>query len=177
METKPVFIRRPYDGMRLAVKKEITQPSMTKQADKAACDVNAIMAKYHKTGVITSINRRQPRYDDVSNATNYHDAINIVLEAEEAFAGLSAKVRKAFDNDPGQLLAALDDPEQHDMLRELGILQEGQQVPEASLPGSDDPNTGRKGPKQRSEARSGVNAPPGTRKGAPEPQSGSEDPE
>lgn len=113
------MIRKPYDRHeRYAI--EFTEPSLTKQSMAAECDINVIMARYQRTGVVPQM--IGGRFEDVSHVTSYHDAWNIILEAQDAFLRLPATVRKAFNNDPGEFLAAFEDPESHAMLRELGIM-------------------------------------------------------
>lgn len=115
------MIRKPYEPReRYAI--EFTEPSLAKQSMAAECDINVIMARYQRTGVVPQI--IGGAYEDVSHVTSYHDAWNIILEAQDMFMRLPAQVRKAFDNDPAKLLAAIEDPESHAMLRELGIMSE-----------------------------------------------------
>lgn len=49
--------------------------------------------------------------------------MNTLLTAQEAFAGLPAKIRDHFGNDPAQFLAAFYDSKQEDQLREWGLLR------------------------------------------------------
>lgn len=132
------MIRKPYDAHeRYAL--EFTEPSLTKQSMAAECDINVIMAKYQRTGVVPQLVNGV--YEDVSNVTSYHDAMQTILDAQDMFMQLPAVVRKAFDNDPAMLLAAVEDPESHDMLRELGLLNgdpEGGETQSGSPPSGSD---------------------------------------
>lgn len=135
---KAIKFRTPYDGSRNPVDVHFTKPSRTKQSFAAECDINNIMAKYQQTGVLEHTDKRQPQYLDVSNVTNYYDAIQTIMEAEAAFAELPAKVRKHFDNDPAAYLAAFEDPDQRDDLVALGLI-EAPEVPQAPPEGSQEP--------------------------------------
>ncbi len=121
-------IRKPYDGERVRVLVE-TGPSMTKQAHKDECDINRIMAKYQKTGVITHVSRYSMEYGDATNL-DYQTALNTVLEAQRMFADLPSSVRRRFDEDPAQFLAFVQDPENVEEMRSLGLVD----IPEEPIP-------------------------------------------
>lgn len=95
--------------------------SMTKQSFKDECDVNTILAQYQNTGVITHLNSRQLEYLDNTTHDNYHSSINLVLEAQNAFDQLPAKVRKRFENEPAKLLEFMADPANYKEAVELGL--------------------------------------------------------
>ena len=59
----------------------ITGESMTKQSFKGECDVNKIMAKFEKTGIIDHYAKYAPTYGEVP-AANLLDAMQIVATAE-----------------------------------------------------------------------------------------------
>lgn len=118
-----ITVRHPYDGERYRFEKEFTGVSMTKQSFKDECDINKIVDRYQRTGIIDHQERRQPRFEDCIDAKDYHNAMIAVLDAQDAFADLPAAVRKRFGNDPAALLAALEDPDQVEDLTKLGILK------------------------------------------------------
>jgi len=49
--------------------------------------------------------------------------MHVLMQAEEAFSNLPARVRAHFDNDPARFLAAFSDERQADQLREFGLLK------------------------------------------------------
>ena len=106
-----------YDGavpsvrsLRRRVAFECVGPSCTKQAFADECDINQIMLRFQRTGVISHVNTRTGEFMDVSNVLDYREALESVRKAEELFMGLPAKVRGRFDNDAGAYLAFLQDP-------------------------------------------------------------------
>lgn len=117
-----------------------TGPSRAKQNFKAECDINTIMRKFEKTGVIEHVKQHGARYGDfIDTPQSYQDAVNQVIEAEKMFLSLPAKVRKAFDNDPGELLASVEaanhgDADQVDRLSRLGLLKTTAQPAPAGAP-------------------------------------------
>ncbi|AKO71499.1 minor CP 1 [Chimpanzee faeces associated microphage 3] len=69
-------------------------PSLTIQSEKAQCDINAIIARYKKTGVVDHIKRDQPLYADCEQAiTDLEKARILVEDTEEAFWMLPSSVR------------------------------------------------------------------------------------
>ena len=99
-----------------------TRPSLTKQSFRDETNINGIMAKYEKTGLIAHVNEHKGQYGDYSGAQDYHSSMNQVLAAQEAFGSLPSSIRKRFENDPGAFLAFMDDPENEGEARQLGLL-------------------------------------------------------
>lgn len=101
----------------------VGEVSMTKQSMKAECDINNILSQYKKTGMITHIKNNAPLYVDLPDAIDYQTSLNILMQADVAFAALPSKVRDRFGNDPERFLAAFSDPALLPELRELGLLK------------------------------------------------------
>lgn len=95
--------------------------SRTKQSFKAECDINNIMAKYQKTGSLAHAQQHQGEYGFAS-AVSFHEAMNIVTQAEQMFASLPSTLRNRFSNDPGAYLDFVQNPDNEDEMRELGLL-------------------------------------------------------
>lgn len=115
----------PYEKLvRKPVKMGFKKPSRTKQAFKAECDINNILNKYQKTQLLTHVNRQQGSYGDFSNVTDYQTALNTVIQAQEAFLGLPAKVRAKFQNDPSQFVQYVSDSSNYDEAIKLGLIDD-----------------------------------------------------
>lgn len=113
-------IRKPY-APRERLPFECQGPSMTRQSEMPSCDINRIMAKYQKTGVLEHARIHQGRYGDFIGAPEYQEAVNQVIAAQDAFASLPSSVRKKFDNDPAAFLAFAQDPANLDAMVDLGL--------------------------------------------------------
>lgn len=81
--------------------------SLTEQHHEKACNINSIMAKYTKTGLITHINRRTPTFGDVTGA-DFQAAQNLVAAQKTIFHELPAQIRAEFNNDPAEYLALVE---------------------------------------------------------------------
>lgn len=86
------------------------------------CDINLIMAKYKKTGILPSSARSAAaRYGDFSQVPTFAEMQDKINAAQEVFAALPAKVRKQFDNDPSQFLQAAETAEGRELMKQLGL--------------------------------------------------------
>ena len=97
-----------------------TQKSKTQQHSKDEVDVNKIMERYTRTGVIDHVNKHQPFYGDIPS-DSYHESMNIVADANSMFQELPATVRKYFQNDPSNFLSYVQDPDNAEKLQEMGL--------------------------------------------------------
>ncbi len=93
----------------------------TKQSFAEESNINLIMAKYEKTGMLDHFNEHQGEYADFIGASDYHTSMNLIREAGEAFMTIPAGVRAKFANDPAQFLAFVQDAENLDQMVEMGL--------------------------------------------------------
>lgn len=109
----------------------------TKQSHKDETDINSIMKRFEKTGMIEFINSHEPKYGDVT-AMDYQTSMQNVAQANEMFADLPAKVRDRFDNDPAELLEFLDNPANREEAVLLGLVEPQKEPnPETPVPGKE----------------------------------------
>jgi len=114
-------IRKAYDRTRLTFK--TVGESMTHQSMAPECDINRIMAKWQKTGVIEHANQFQGQYGDFSEIPTYQEAMDKVIRGQEVFMTLPSSIRRMFDNDPGQFLEFATDPKNLDQMIEMGLAE------------------------------------------------------
>lgn len=106
------------------------QPSLTQQHQKDETDINKIMKRFVKTGIIDHVNKHQPHYGE-NTAIDYQQSLDIIIQAENMFAELPSQARKHFDNDPKAFLKFVEDPNNHDKLYDLGLSNTPPSVPDA----------------------------------------------
>lgn len=97
-------------------------PSRTEQHHANEVDINKIVSRYQKTGVMPLRDGR-PSYGDFAGISDYHSACEAVREAERGFMTLPPDLRKRFKNDPGELVAFLADEGNRDEAVELGLVK------------------------------------------------------
>lgn len=100
-------------------------PSMTQQHFKDEADINFIMARYQKTGVLVdplTQTTRKPIFDDFSELGDFRDHQQAILDAQERFMALPSSIRARFANDPAELLEWLSNPANKEEAMELGLM-------------------------------------------------------
>jgi phage internal scaffolding protein len=100
----------------------------TKQSFKSECDINHIINKFHKTGILEHQRQILPRFMDVS-AVDYQEALNLTIEAGEMFEALPSQIRNMCDNDPAKFLQYIQDPKNKDELVKFGLLEPKKPAP------------------------------------------------
>lgn len=106
-----------------------TNPMMTKQSFKDECDINRILAVAEQTGLVGHVNNAEGQYLNVSSVPDYQTSINLVRNADQAFANLPAGIRRRFQNDPVEFLAFMGDEENLDEAIEMGLLPQAVDPP------------------------------------------------
>lgn len=103
--------------------------TMTKQSMKNECDINVIMKKFEKTGVVTHLNERQGNYVDFSEGFDFHSCMNRVKAATDMFMTLPASLRGHFNNDPGYFLEFVSNPANEGAMIDLGLKKKPEVAP------------------------------------------------
>lgn len=98
------------------------EPSMTVQADANEADINKIIKRFEKAGMVTRLNSNQPFFGDVSEFDGLQDAIIKVEAADERFMALPADIRERFSNDPVELVQFLSDTNNRPEAEKLGLV-------------------------------------------------------
>lgn len=119
------------------------QPHLTEQHHRKDVDTSSIVERWYRTGVPPT-HARQNGWYGVVPQIDYQQAQNLVIRAEQTFAGLPATVRAQFDNDPGEFLKFAADPENEneirDFLGERGSPGEPENEPEPEEDEEDEEN-------------------------------------
>lgn len=99
------------------------QKTATQQQFRDECNVNSIMRRYTKTGVLPESYNPSSNYKDVSSVPDFMTIKDQMMRAEEAFMNLPVKIRKEFDHDPIQFLQFIANPENKEKAQSLGLLK------------------------------------------------------
>jgi len=89
----------------------------TKQSFAKECDINNIMKRYEKDGIVNHFNKYGGMYGDFTGITDYASAVERIERMQEDFMRLPASVRERFANDPGQLVSAAEQLSEEDFMR------------------------------------------------------------
>lgn len=102
-------------------------PSRAKQEMRDECDINYLMDRFQRTGVLVDpsmVGKRQAAFEDYTDVGDFTDCQNRLVAAREAFESLDAKVRRRFANDPGRVIEFLSDVSNRSEAIALGLIAE-----------------------------------------------------
>ena len=100
---------------------QTTGESITQQQFKAECDVNNILAKYKRTGMLSHIQKHQGNFGDFSSIEDYQSSLGKLMQAQQSFESLPSELRAKFENDPAQLISFLSDEKNNAEAVKLGL--------------------------------------------------------
>jgi len=107
-------------GAKLKVQSINNDPSMTKQSLKDDADVNKIIKRYNKTGVLPNMNKLEAVYGEITSQ-DLQDAINKVDASYEAFAEVPAPIRALFNNNAGDFIDYATNPQNIKQMTNWGL--------------------------------------------------------
>lgn len=96
----------------------------TRQEFAKDVDINRIVSRYHKTGKLPDMIKRNPIYGDFSSLPDYQEALNIVSKANDQFDALPVEVKDRMNYNPEKFLEFVADPKNKDEMKKLGLLKE-----------------------------------------------------
>ncbi len=117
-----------------AVKDEC--PNNTQQNQKDQCDINRIMSRFERTGVLQGPQGpgSEAQFGDFSECTDYRSSLERIFKIDGLFEQLSAKAKKKFKNDPQRLFEFLENPKNREEAIELGLVEKPEPPQEPKTP-------------------------------------------
>lgn len=109
---------RPYPRLKTPVIGE----TLTKSAFKDECDINKIMGKYLKTGILPRLNPNKPNYG-FAPSFDFREAMELVQNMNSNFDELPVDIRKQFGFDPALFLEFVEDPANGPKMAAMGLLE------------------------------------------------------
>lgn len=112
-----------------AFKRERTHPvmeteSMTEQSHGNSVEIHHILKKYRAQGIdLFNDNVLANWWQEVNlvDAPDFQEAQNMIARANELFMQVPSDIRADFDNDPGQFIEFMSDPENREEIEEYGF--------------------------------------------------------
>jgi len=140
MPDKIPFFRAPFNYDRDLVSREtglVCDPSegKTQQQFAEEVDINTIVRRFGLDGDLPST-VAVPLSGDFRGVNDFHTAMNLVRQAEEAFGELPARLRARFSHDPGELINFLENPNNRAEAETLGLINKAPEVPRPAEPSS-----------------------------------------
>lgn len=94
----------------------------TKQSFKAEADINNIMARYQKTGVLDFMARHEPQYADCTGL-EFEAGMQLIARAKSMFEDLPSSLRARFENSPAKFLDFCHDEKNLPEMRTMGLVK------------------------------------------------------
>lgn len=110
----------------------------TEQHHKKECDINYIIDKYDKTGVIKHVSKFEGKFGDMTGM-DFQAMQFKIAQATNMFNELPAEIRSQFANNPANLLSFMEDENNRPKAIKMGLIREdwteetdglGEHVPE-----------------------------------------------
>ena len=95
--------------------------SPVEQCHKDACDIDKIIATYDTNDLIQNVRKALGHYGDYTEVNEYQESLNLVMDAQRAFAELPSIIRGKFENDPGKFMEFVTNPANKDEIKALGL--------------------------------------------------------
>ena len=96
-------------------------PTLAKQSFAKECDINQIMRKFEKDGVLLHANEYQGQYGDFAQHPEYHEAQNLIADANSMFETIPSQIRAQFGNSPEKFLAFAQNKDNQKALDKMGL--------------------------------------------------------
>jgi len=95
----------------------------TQQQYKDETNPNRIVQRYVNTGELPHGNNSQPLYIDHTQFEDYTIMLNKTTELQQQFMKLHPRIRARFSNQPAELLAFLENPENRPEAEKMGLVK------------------------------------------------------
>lgn len=99
------------------------EETLTVQSEAQQADIGFILGQYKAVGIVSNLNTAEARFADISEMTDYADAMLMAKEAETEFLKLPSKMREIFGHDVGNWLDTAHDKDKRDALVAAGFIE------------------------------------------------------
>jgi phage internal scaffolding protein len=95
---------------------------LTQQSGADETNINNILKKFDKTGLITHVSKIEATYGEMTGL-DLKTAQDTVTGAQTMFNALPVEIRNRFKNDPVELLTFMENPDNREEAIELGLIK------------------------------------------------------
>lgn len=122
---------------KIRVESPVDSVSLTKTSFAEELDVNNVIKKYNKTGILQKAHDFEGVYGEF-HSYDLREAIEMVNKAQDLFLEIPSDVRRKFNNDPGAFIDFATNPDNLEQMREWNLAPTieaaRQAVPEGTAP-------------------------------------------
>lgn len=122
--TPGVTLSKDKDGK---IKRTLVERTRAKQAFKDECDINRIVDRMAKTGMVSHLSRFKGQYGDFTDYPDLLEAQQRLARGVQIFDELPIEIKREFGNDPRSFFTFVNDPANADKLEEV--------LPQLAAPG------------------------------------------
>lgn len=126
MRKREIFVRSAfnYDADVVSNETALTceDDSLAIQSAEEESNINTIVRRFGLTGELPN-DVKMPQSGDFTNLPDFHTAMNIVRKTQEEFLRVPAELRARFGNDPQAFMSFVEDENNRDEARRLGLLK------------------------------------------------------
>lgn len=140
-------IVKPY-GQKIRVQIDWPEDAQgAKQEFKDECDINIILKRFEKQGILTHVNNKIPYFGEAPSQT-YTEVMHQMAAAKEYFETLPSSIRNEFGNSVSEFIDFATNPENGDALEALGFdtensgIKEPEQEVKETAKADSEPETG-----------------------------------
>ncbi len=104
----------------------VAGPSKTRQEFRDECDINWLMERFARTGILVDpslVGKREAAFGDFSGAQDFTENQDRLVAAANAFDTLPGVVRERFNQDPARVLEFLADESNREEAISLGFIE------------------------------------------------------
>lgn len=101
---------------------------ITEQSHKDTVNINNIIKKHGVDLIAKTTALQQFVYDDVTG-NDFQESMNMLIKARDSFETLPSELRKRMDNDPAKFMDWIHNPDNHQEMISMGLME-----PESSPP-------------------------------------------
>lgn len=113
---------------------KFTAPGRTKQEMREECDINRIVQRVKKGGVVGNMNRMTPMYRDCTKVPDFQSAMDTVVGCNRLFDALPATVRDRFGNSVVRFLDFVADPANVEEVKKFKVFRFPEEPVKAVVP-------------------------------------------
>jgi len=136
MRKREIFVRSSFNYDMDAVSNETAltcdDESLAIQSAEEESNINTIVRRFGLTGELPN-DVKVPQSGDFTNLPDFHTAMNLVRKTQEEFLRVPAEIRARFGNDPQAFMVFVEDDNNREEARRMGLLKTPQAVPEPML--------------------------------------------
>lgn len=96
-------------------------PGVTEQSHRDSCDINTIMRRYERTGVLEHVNAYKGTYMDMPTGLDFKTAQDVIAQSKSMFESVPSDIRNKFDNDPGKFVDFMQDAKNRNAILAMGM--------------------------------------------------------